>query len=474
MGVLEAEFKDLTSDFDLRVDPKFYDFAISNKYDFIAAKKFPLVKLKDLVDPEYIVFKYEEDKVYDGLPTGSEYFDEDGGILKYQLVTKEDHPGRIKYKARKGQILISSLKGAKAPAVFIKEECKGVVASSGFYIFRVKEDQDVLWKYLYYILKSTLMRNILDEHLSRGIGISSYKEIDLLRIEIPVPPKQIQEEIVEKIERIEEQIKSEKQKLVSLQDIIEKVFIKYGVKGTKFEKKEFEAFTTDASKIAAQKFLRCGAQYMACWDVHNGSLFEDKTEFPIVKIGSVMKLYKTKTLKKGILDKEYILLDLEDLEALTGKISNEEKLVTEIGSNKVVFNDDDLIVTKIDPYLGYTFVNTKSKPFIGTTELLPFVITEEKTIPEYIKYLLLSKEYIFKSGLLMYGKRHPRIHPLDLLNIKVPLPDLDIQREIISEIQMQEEINGDANQKINELREEINNVLFEALTENTGITTPIA
>lgn len=465
MGLLEADLKDLTLDFDLRVDAKFYSFAILNKYDFAVTKKFPLVKLKDLVDPEYIVFNYVDGNIYNGVSTSSEYFDEDGEILKYQLVTKEDHPGRIKYEARKGQILISSLKGAKAPVIFIREKHEGIVVSNGFYIFRVKENNNVLWKYVYYVLKSSLMRNILDEHLSRGIGISAYKEIDILRIKIPLPPRELQEEIVKKIEKIEEQIRNEKQKLIPLQDVIEEVFIKYGVKSTKFERKEFEAFTTDAFKLADQKFLRCGAQYRAFWDVHNGLLFEGKSKFHIVKLGSVMKLHKTKTLKKGVLDKEYILLELEDIESGNGKIRSLERVVTEIGSDKTYFNGCDLITTKLRPYLGYTILNNLELEIISTTELLPFRVDKNLAYSDYVKYLLLSYEYMEKSGFLMHGKEHPRIHPLDLLNIKIPLlGDLNTQQKIVNEIQEQEKINDAAQDKVRKLREEINGIILTTLT----------
>jgi hypothetical protein len=39
-------------------------------------------------------------------------------------------------------------------------------------------------------------------------------------------------------------------------------------------------------------------------------------------------------LKKGFLDKEHVLIELEDIEAGTGKITNLERVVTEIGSDK--------------------------------------------------------------------------------------------------------------------------------------------
>lgn len=463
----KTDLSNLSSIFSIRFDVGFYDpFSEENKVINFIKTNYRTIKLRYLSKN---TGQGPSIRIVDSIPRG------DIGLITIENISNfsiKIDPDGLNYVPReivkdsdllkKEDIITPRVRGLGNVAL-IDEDDK-YIPSENVLIVRLNEEarKKFVLEFLAYYLATIGRKQVLV--LQTGGKSGSINQSLLKEIVIPEVDLSVQEKVIKEIKKIEDKIKSLKKDLVPLQDVVEEVFIKYGVKGTKFEKKEFEAFTTDASKIAAQKFLRCGAQYRACWDVHNGLLFEDKTEFPIVKIGSVMKLYKTKTLKKGILDKEYILLDLEDLEAHTGKISNEEKLVTEIGSDKVVFNDADLIVTKIDPYLGYTFVNTKSKPFIGTTELLPFVITEEKAIPEYVKYFLLSKEYIFKSGLLMYGKRHPRIHPLDLLNIKVPLPDLDIQREIICEIQMQEEINGDANQKINELRGEINNILFEALT----------
>lgn len=465
MGVLEIGFKDLTMDFDLRIDPKFYNFSIKNKFKLINNTKLPLIKLKDLLKPEYIVFKYEEGAIYRGLPTSAEYFDEDGEILMYQPVTKEDHPERIKYEARNGQILISSLKGAKAPVITFTNNSEGIVVSNGFYIFRVKENAPVIWKYVYYILKSPLLRSILDESLSRGIGISAYKEYDLLRIKIPLPPKDIQEKLVSEIEKIESKIKKEKQEIIPLQDVIDEVFVRHNVKSEKFKKGELKVFTTNVLNIGKQKFLRCGAQYRAFWDAHIGLLFNEKTKYPIIKLNSLMQLYKTKTMKKGLLDKEYILIELEDIEQKTGKILNMERVVTEIESDKTYFGDADLITTKLRPYLGYTFLNIPNLELIGTTELLPFRVNKDKVYSEYLKYVLLSHEYLEKSQFLMYGKEHPRIHPLDLLNIRISLPPKNIQEMIVSEIQKQEEINDKAKQRLNDYRKQINDLIFRYLTE---------
>ncbi len=63
----------------------------------------------------------------------------------------------------------------------------------------------------------------------------------------------------------------------------------------------------------------------------------------------------------------------------------------------------------------------------------------------------------------MYGKRHPRIHIKDLLSIKIPLPDLKIQREIVSEIQQREEKSNQYKDQVKKLREEIDNLIYRCL-----------
>jgi restriction endonuclease S subunit len=115
------------------------------------------------------------------------------------------------------------------------------------------------------------------------------------------------------------------------------------------------------------------------------------------------------------------------------------------------------------PYLGYTILNNVEKNYIGTTELLPFRVNKNTARPEYLKYILLSHDYLKKSELLMYGKEHPRIHPLDLLNIKAPCPDLETQDKLIEEIKAQEDKNNELKNQIGKLRKEIDEIIWKTI-----------
>ena len=74
-----------------------------------------------------------------------------------------------------------------------------------------------------------------------------------------------------------------------------------------------------------------------------------------------------------------------------------------------------------------------------------------------------SNEYISKSALIIYGKEHFRIYVKDLLAIKIPLPDLEIQQKIVSEIQQREEKSNQYKEQIKKLREEIDDLIYYSL-----------
>jgi len=462
VNFLISKFSDFCVDNGLRFDFKFYNFVLKSNFKIIPESKETISLIKILI-PNNKKLNYEEDKEYKGLPTGAEYYNENGDIIDVQIVTKDNHPDRLCYKLEKGDILISSLRGAKSPVLYVDfDNTDEYVASNGFYVFKVK-NADWNEKFVFYFLRTKFIRDILDNHLSSGIGISSYKESDLLRIKIPVITLDIQNKILEKIKPLQEKINEYYKKIESLQDIIDDVFVKYEVKSKKFTDGQGEHFPIKFQKIGENLFLRLGVQYYAFFEVHQGLLFDKNGKYKQVPLRRIIKQYNAQILKKGILDKSYILIDLEQLEPKTGKIKDETNEVEEIGSDKVLFGDADIIISKIDPYLAYVFINDKSKNYIGTTELIPFKLINNDVNIHYLKYCLLSNEYITKSALIMYGKRHPRLHTKDLLAVRIPLPDLEIQQKIVSEIQQREEKSNQYKEQIKKLREEIDDLIYYSL-----------
>lgn len=316
-------------------------------------------------------------------------------------------------------------------------------------------------QFLRFYLQTDFARNFFWAHATG----KSQKEITNWSIRrIPVPRMDNYAEVARNCREIECQIEELRNKSRDLQDIIEEVFVAYQLKPSGHpDRKEILQFSL--SDISRQLYLRCGAQYRAFYENHKGLLFDDpEPKYRIRRLGELMHPYPATVLKKGVLDEEYILIELKNIESLTGRIITEDNVVAEIGSDKVVFGDCDLLVGKLRPYLGYAVLNDKDKPYIGTTELLPFSVNDDLTMPGYLRYLLLSRDFLHVSSMLMYGKEHPRIHPGDLLAIRVPCPPLEVQKSIVvDDIHEKEQKNQETRIKIEELRQEIDRILWESL-----------
>lgn len=283
---------------------------------------------------------------------------------------------------------------------------------------------------------------------------------------IPIPKLLNKTKLEEDFNVIDAKIKKEQIKNISLQDSIDDIFSKYDLKSKSLSSYRTQNIITDLLYIGKNKALRIGAEYNDFWLTHNGHLFEGTSKnYEITPLKWLIELSAKSTLKKGILIDPRVLIDFEQIDALYGTITT-DNMVSEIGSDKVEFGNCDFVTNKLDPYSGYTFINKPELNMIGTTELWPMeVIDKTKTHVEYIRYLLLSTEYLEKSKLLMSGKRHPRIHHLDLLNIKVPLPSLPLQEKIVKEIHDLEKISQDARDEIKRLRQQIDDLITDELSK---------
>lgn len=225
MGVIYSKVK-LSSlgknDKFTRLDFKFNEFLSRNDWNLFNCKDSELCLLKDILTPYYKNFDFEPGEEYKGIPTGREYLNEFGEITDYQIITSEQHPGRLKYQVNNDCILLSSLKGAKTPALSFDFNLNDYVFSNGFYIFKVNEEQNEK-KFILYLLRTKTIKDFLDNHLFRGIGISTFREDDFLRIRIKKLTLQRQQQILATIAPLEAEIASLKATRIPETDIINKV-----------------------------------------------------------------------------------------------------------------------------------------------------------------------------------------------------------------------------------------------------------
>ena len=111
-----------------------------------------------------------------------------------------------------------------------------------------------------------------------------------------------------------------------------------------------------------------------------------------------------------------------------------QKGVMNISFDELEFNNDGIsaeknmvIFGKLRPYLAKSII-VEDKA-ICSSEFL--VLDPIKVTPEYLKYLMLSSKFIDLVTSSTYGTKMPRANSEFILNLKVIVPDLAEQRNVV-------------------------------------------
>lgn len=156
-------------------------------------------------------------------------------------------------------------------------------------------------------------------------------------------------------------------------------------------------------------------------------LSNSKKEIPLSNLFCKVEL---NCIKKGELDEEKKLIDLEAVEGGTGFLCTVPEYVTEINSDKNELDKADIIFSKLEAYLGKILPNPPQNA-IGTKEWNGLDCLNDLD-PIVGAYILSMPELKEMYRLLQSGKRHARINIDEVLELKVPLdPSLIKQEEIV-------------------------------------------
>ncbi|GIW63597.1 MAG: hypothetical protein KatS3mg091_399 [Patescibacteria group bacterium] len=472
------DFAELREDLYLRNDVKFHYFLYSSNWNLFMLQNKKLISLKNILKDDYNLFEYKDNEEYRGVPTGQQYLDEDGEIIDYLTVSKDDHPKRLKYKVSNKNILLSSLRLAKSPALYFEnKDLSKYVFSNGFYIFKV----DINWnkKFVLYILRTKRLKNVLDNHIYRGIGISAYKKEDLLKIKIPLIPKPQQDAIVAQIEPIEKEIKQLKSQLKDPQEIINKVFARefgfdeylykeFGkgmTSGTQIApSRKLRVFETDFKEFAKSNILRFSTRF------HNPptkKLMNILNNINTIKVKNVIQSYEKGIQPKYNSNGEIPVIKISNLKNGFIDFSETEFVTKEYYnslSEKKKLKKNDIIIC------------VTGKVSLGKIDYYEY---EQKAITTVDNYILTLKNnynplfftYFFRSILGYfqierdYTGTTNQIHLYwdQISNFKIPNISLTKQQQIVDEIKAELDEQERIKAKIQKLRDEIDQIIEKAI-----------
>jgi len=457
---------ELSKDSYLRNDEKYHSFLFSSDWNLFDSSSKKLIPLKDILSDDYTLFDYQEDEEYKGIPTGQTYLDEDGDIREFQPINIENHPGRLKYKVSNDNILISSLRLAKSPALFFEnEDLSDYVFSNGFYIFKVNDDWNN--KFVLYILRTKKLKSILDNHIYRGIGISAYKKEDLLKIKIPLIPKSKQDQIVAQIEPIEKKIKELKAQITPPQEVMNKVFAReFGFDLEKFEEsKKVKFFEVDFLKISNYHSLRYDVKNQKYLDIFNEIIKGFGSSFFLKSISKDKGKYgANEPAKDGEKSFDTRYIRITDIDSI-GNLSDDDWKTAENIDKQYLLKDDDFLFARSGNTVGKTFLfdSEKHEEAIYAGYFIKFQLDFTNLNKLFFLYYTKSFIYDFWVKGIVRIKGQPNINANEYLELKIPTIPLKAQQKIVDEIKAELDKQEEIKNKIESERNKIDEIILRYL-----------
>lgn len=464
------DFQELAQDEFLRNDEKYYVFLNSSDWNLFGSKGKALIALADILRDDYELFNYEDDEEYKGIPTGQTYLDEDGEIKDFQLVTSDDHPGRLKYQVSKNNILISSLRLAKSPALCVEnEDLSRYVFSNGFYIYKVRDGWNR--KFILYVLRTKKLKSILDNNIYRGIGISAYKDDDLKKIKIPLLSKEVQGKTVAQIEPIEKKIKELKNQIAPAQEVINGVFARefeFDLENADKKKKDMAHFSSLVEVANEELKFDISLKYRFIFKNYVKNI--SKNEW--VELGKIIDVKGGKRLPKGqnITEEDtgYKYVRVDDLN-WSGVFDLENiKYISEENHKKIkkyIAKEKDILLTIVGATVGKCGLVPNKLDGENITENFARIIIKDQIryLPAYINYCLQSKTSVYQINEYKGRSSQGKLALFRIKKIKIPDISRDNQQRIVDEIKMELDKQDEIKKKIEAERNIIDEIIEKAI-----------
>ena len=166
---------------------------------------------------------------------------------------------------------------------------------------------------------------------------------------------------------------------------------------------------------------------------------------------------KSEKIEKGVLESEEKLIDLTNIDRRYDHLSNIE-YVSEIGSDKTVIENGDIVIPKLQPRLGNMFTNYEHKRYIGSSELIEYKCNNALFDIKFLFYLLTHPDFLNSLLFTESGKNHRRVSSEDLLCYKIPQIPFEMQKDSLKDIKVIEKEIEEKRKQIKSITETINSV----------------
>ena len=308
---------------------------------------------------------------------------ESGKFLGPNKTATEEAPSRARRSVKQDDVLMSTVRPNLKAFALLTEVPDRAVASTGFAVLRAKPDR----------LHPGFLINVLrdDRSVDQMVGMAgkgaypSINQTDVESLQIPLPPLEVQKEIVAEIEGY--------QKVIN----------------------------------GARAVLD---HYRPHIPIH--------PDWPMVELGEIAKPeygFTEKAAEQG--DARFVrITDISP----DGKLRAEDpKFITLTkDARESLLSNGDILVARTGATFGKTMIFEEAYPAVFASFLIRLRFPRERVHPRYYWVFAQGDLYWNQANALMTGGGQPQFNGNALVQVKIPLPPLATQQAIVAEIEAEQ------------------------------------
>lgn len=409
-------------------DLDLWDFKSNNfDRDIFKSSKFPLIRISTFLKRNKTQVRVQDNELYKRVTIKTKG---QGIFLRDELLGKNIGT-KNQFLVRKGQFLISKIDARNGSFGIATREVDLAIITGNFWTY----DIDINIVNPHFVALLTTTKYFIDFCDSCSGGTTGRHYLDenkFLGAKIPLPPLEIQNKIVADIHAVQDKIKALQEEEKRLKDEIEAyIYITLGLQ--------------KPQNTAKQKVFVVRFKDLERWDIsYNQNVYKQESKnnkidtYLLQDICDINPSVDMKELIKQ--DKNVSFIPMEVLEN-DGKSFAPLSKKASLHKGFTKFQNDDLLWAKITPCMQ----NKKSVVVNGLENGVGFGSTEffvirakdsHKTDIHFILQIMRTDLVIEQAKLHFKGSAGQQRVPKDFLeNLQIPLPPLDIQKEMVAHIE---------------------------------------
>ncbi|MED7840289.1 restriction endonuclease subunit S [Campylobacter coli] len=366
--------------------------------------------------------------------------------------------------------------------------------STDTYALKSNNENYIDTYFLYILLKQ--LENFINCFLFKGSGLKHLQKTELKSLKIPLPPLEIQKQIVAECEKVEEQYNTLSLSIKEYQNLIKAMLQKCGIIEDNQEY-ELNSILENLQKLESKLDFNLLLSLIEEQISHSEVLVEEtqskerKQDFNAFKNFSktIKELLQTlpaspqngweRVKLKDICNinqetynpsndlGEMLYIDIDSVEKETGKINFNDKIPCKNLPTRArrIARADSVIISTVRPYLkGFVYIKDEIKDSIFSTGFAILNGKENIAKSQFVYYCFMFVDDLMRQiEIKMPKSSYPSINTDDIGSFIIPLPPLEIQEKIVQNIELVEQQIDFLNLKLEFLEKEKEKILQKYL-----------